>query len=68
MKSWLKWLFTTDYKFTVKHGTDTREYEFAGGIIVVKYETKRGGVIYTSNKRMDCKSVPEMINILKNIL
>lgn len=68
MKSWLKWLAETDYHFTVKYGADAREYNFGNGILVVKYETKNGGEIFTPDKRITCKSVKRLTEELENIL
>ena len=73
MKSWLKWLFETDYVFTVKHGefdgVPARQYVFRNALlVVVKYESKNGGIVFTQNGKIQCKSVKQLIAEIEKVL
>lgn len=68
MKAWLKWLANTDYKFTVKHDTEAREYNFGNGLIVVKYESKHGGMIINNGYTSFHGSVKDLTKNIEEIL
>ena len=70
MKSWLKWLANTDYKFTVEHreADECRVYDFGNGLIVYKWERKNGGLINNNGFTIPCGSNKMLQANLKEIL
>ena len=70
MKSWLKWLANTDYKFTVEHkeADECRIYDFGNGLIVYKWEHKNGGLIDNNGYTIPCGSNKMLQSELKEIL